>query len=105
MTSFAEGVYTVVRTIPCGRVTTYQAVAHALGCRAYRAVGGALAKNPYAPQVPCHRVVRSDGTLGGFGGATDTTEKRALLKAEGIRFDGDQIRDFDRVYVDVTHQE
>lgn len=82
MTSFAERVYAVVKTIPHGRVSTYRDVAHALGTRAYRAVGRALHCNPYAPIVPCHRVVCADGSLGGF--ASGARNKKKLLLQEGV---------------------
>ena len=82
MVSFAERVYAVVKTIPRGRVSTYRDVAHALGTKAYRAVGQALHCNPYAPVVPCHRVVCADGSLGGF--ALGVENKRKLLQKEGV---------------------
>jgi methylated-DNA-[protein]-cysteine S-methyltransferase len=88
-TAFETRVYAVVRRIPEGMVATYGAVAEACGCGSARAVGRALAGNPFAPEVPCHRVVRSDGTLGGFFGKTrgDSLEaKRRLLEGEGIGF-------------------
>lgn len=84
--TFAERVYAVVSHIPRGRVSTYGAVARALNCRAYQAVGVALSKNPRAPEVPCHRVIKSDRSLGGFMGSADNTKKRALLKQEGVVF-------------------
>lgn len=60
---------------------TYKEVAMAIGLpKAYRAVGNALNKNPFAPKVPCHRVIRSDGTIGGF--ASGTKKKIELLKRE-----------------------
>ncbi len=81
-TAFEQAVYAVVRTIPRGQTRTYQWVANQMGKPgAVRAVGNALNRNPYAPQVPCHRVVRSDGTLGGFAGGC--AKKLALLKQEG----------------------
>ncbi len=83
MISFREKVYKATALIPRGQVSTYRAIARALrNPRASRAVGNALNKNPYAPQVPCHRVVRSDGTIGGF--ASGTAKKIAMLKKEGI---------------------
>jgi methylated-DNA-[protein]-cysteine S-methyltransferase len=88
-TAFEARVYEVVRGIPVGMVATYGAVAEARGCGSARAVGRALAKNPFAPEVPCHRVVRSDGALGGFFGKTcgDALEaKRRRLEGEGIGF-------------------
>ncbi len=87
--SFAERVYRAVRSVPVGKVTTYALVARALDSAAYRAVGAALRKNPYAPTVPCHRVIASDGTIGGFMGAVSgepLDRKRRLLAEEGVRF-------------------
>jgi methylated-DNA-[protein]-cysteine S-methyltransferase len=72
--------------IPRGRVSSYGALAFRLGSPgAARAVGTALARNPFPIVIPCHRAVRSDGTLGGFGGGLKM--KRALLEMEGVRFD------------------
>jgi methylated-DNA-[protein]-cysteine S-methyltransferase len=64
-------------------VTTYARIAQALGSKGYRAVGNALNRNPYAPAVPCHRVVGSDGSLTGFAGGLE--KKRELLRREGLR--------------------
>lgn len=71
--------------IPWGRVSTYQRIAKHLGHdKAARAVGGALANNPFPIIVPCHRAIRHDGTLGGYQGGLDM--KRTLLKMEGVFF-------------------
>lgn len=60
---------------------TYKEVAHAIGKpKAYRAVGNALNRNPFAPEVPCHRVIKSDGSIGGF--ASGSNKKLKLLKSE-----------------------
>jgi len=67
---FYGRVWKAMRRIPRGKVTTYGELAHALHTHAYRAVGGACRHNPYAPQVPCHRVVAAGGRIGGFGGQT-----------------------------------
>lgn len=80
--SFSERCYDILRTVPKGKVVTYADLAHALGCRAYRAVGHAMARNPYIPEVPCHRVVRSDGDLGGYMGGIE--KKKKLLAQEGV---------------------
>ena len=83
-TRFEEHVYAVVRRIPKGQTRSYRWVAERLGNPALaRAVGNALNRNPYAPRVPCHRVVKSDGSLGGF--ARGPAAKRALLRREGCR--------------------
>ena len=82
MVSFNERCYALLRRVPKGKVTTYKALAEAMGTKAYRAVGNAMNKNPYAPVVPCHRVISSDGTIGGF--AHGTKRKIEMLKSEGI---------------------
>jgi len=83
---FHRRVYEVARTIPRGAVMSYGEVARlADNPRAARAVGTAMAKNPFAPFVPCHRVVGSDGGLVGFGGQGGLDFKRSLLKAEGVK--------------------
>lgn len=83
-------VYAATARIPRGSVATYGWVARQIGCRSAQAVGGALRVNPFAPQVPCHRVVAADGSLHGFAGHVDgppLDRKRRLLEAEGILFD------------------
>lgn len=87
--TFNQKVWTLTARIPAGKVTTYAALARQLKTKAYRAVGNALNKNPYAPTVPCHRVVGSDGSLTGFAGGID--KKRKLLCDEGIEFAGDRV--------------
>ena len=82
MTAFTEKVYNVVSKIPRGKTMTYQEVARRAGSpRAYRAVGNIMHHNPDAKRVPCHRVVRSNGTPGGY--ARGTKRKIAILKKEG----------------------
>lgn len=84
MKPFSEKVHLIVRKIPRGKVTTYREVARAIGRpQAARAVGNALNRNPYAPQVPCHRIVRSDGLVGGY--AKGAKAKAKILEGEGIR--------------------
>ncbi len=82
--SFSEAVYKATRRIPSGKVATYAWIAKRIkNPRAVRAVGNALNKNPYAPEVPCHRVIRSDGTLGGF--AHGTRAKEGMLRKEKVK--------------------
>ena len=74
-----------MRRIPPGQVRSYRWVAEQLGnLRLARAVGNALHRNPWPNDVPCHRVIRADGTLGGFAGGA--ARKRALLRREGVRY-------------------
>ncbi len=81
--SFNEKCYEILRRVPRGKVTTYGELAKAVESpRAARAVGNAMNKNPYAPKVPCHRVVGSDGKLVGFASGVD--EKVKMLKKEGV---------------------
>ena len=82
MKSFTECCYEILREVPRGKVTTYREIARALRSKAYRAVGNAMNKNPHAPKVPCHRVVKTDGSVGGF--ASGTKNKISMLKGEGI---------------------
>ena len=83
LSEFQLKVYRAVKRIPRGEIRSYQWVAGAIGQPgAYRAVGNALNKNPYPVIVPCHRVVKSDGSLGGF--AKGIKAKIRLLKAEGL---------------------
>lgn len=84
-----------MRQVPSGKVTTYQEIAHALGTKAYRAVGQAMRSNPDAPIVPCHRVVQSDGSLGGY--AYGVREKQKLLESEGIHIQGTKVIDLPQV--------
>lgn len=74
----------MMRKIPKGRVTTYKILAQSMGTKAYRTVGTCVKKNPYAPAVPCHRVVKSDGTIGQYSGRGGIKTKIKLLKKEGI---------------------
>ena len=68
-----------------GKIKTYSEVAIAIGKpRAIRAVANAIAKNPYSPQIPCHRVIRSNGELGGYSGKGGIKMKKSLLKKEGF---------------------
>lgn len=92
---FKKKVYSLCSKIPSGKVTTYKLIALALNTKAYRAVGAALRCNPFAPTVPCHRVVASDGSLGGYQGKMNSPKKIALLKKEGISVKNGKIENFD----------
>ena len=84
-TKFQLKVWSYLKKIPRGSVKTYSQVAKGIGKRfAVRAVANAIGKNPNAPQIPCHRVIRSDGSLGGYSGKGGIKTKKLLLKREGI---------------------
>ena len=86
-TKFQIKVWKYLITIPKGQLRTYLDVAKAIRRpKAVRAVANAIGKNPYAPKVPCHRVIRSDGRLGGYSGPGGIKTKKKLLKMEGISF-------------------
>lgn len=100
-TPFQERVYAALVQVPRGRVTTYKQLAGYLGCRSCRAVGQALKRNPYAPKVPCHRVIASDLTPGGFmgqrGGAA-IHRKLDLLAKEGVLFHAGKLVESSRIF-------
>ena len=82
---FQLKVWSYLRKIPLGSVKTYSQVAKGIGNPlAARAVANAVGKNPYPPKIPCHRVIRSDGSLGGYSGKGGVKTKKMLLKKEGI---------------------
>ena len=84
-TTFQIKTWSYLRKIPKGKVKTYSQVANAIGKpSAIRAVASAIGKNPYPPKIPCHRVIRSDGSLGGYSGKGGIKTKKMLLKKEGI---------------------
>ena len=85
ITDFQRRVYLELLKVPRGSTITYGELARRIGCRSAQAVGQALKRNPFAPAVPCHRVVASDGSIGGFGGHRDgeyIERKRRLLEQE-----------------------
>ena len=87
-TNFSVTVWRAAQSIPWGEVRTYQWLSRYLEKpRSYRAVGSALGRNPFPIVVPCHRVIRSDGNLGGFSAPTGIRLKRKMLEMEGVRFD------------------
>ena len=92
ITPYRKRVYTILLSVPRGRHTTYAAMSDHLHSSA-RAVGNGIRNNPFAPDVPCHRVLAADGSLGGFHGDWGREGKYAdrkieLLRGEGVRFDG-----------------
>ena len=84
-TKFQLKIWNYLRKIPNGEIKTYKQVATMINRpKAARAVASACGKNPYAPKIPCHRVIRSDGSLGGYSGKRGINAKRKLLKKEGF---------------------
>ncbi|MFA6254973.1 MAG: MGMT family protein [Patescibacteria group bacterium] len=94
-TDFTKAVFSAVKKIPLGKVTTYKLLAKALGRpRAIRAVASALKKNPDLITTPCHRVIRSDGRTGGY--CLGPKKKLWLLKNEGIKLTKDRVNCFEK---------
>ena len=84
-TKFQLKVWNYLKTIPKGTVKTYKQVAIAIkNPKSARAVANACGKNPYAPKIPCHRVIRSDGGLGGYSGRGGIKTKLSLLRSEKV---------------------
>ena len=84
-TKFQKKVWNYLKTIKKGTVKSYKQVAIAINRpKSARAVANAIGKNPFAPKIPCHRVIRSDGSLGGYSGKGGLKTKKLLLKREGI---------------------
>lgn len=97
----ARKVYDATAMIPKGRVSTYGAIARAIEREgASRAVGGILRVNPWPVKVPCHRVVHSDGSLGGYGGREGSPKKIKLLSSEGVRVHDGYVQDFSKLFFD-----
>ncbi|OGV69046.1 MAG: methyltransferase [Lentisphaerae bacterium RIFOXYA12_FULL_48_11] len=100
ISDFQRKVYEAVSRIPRGFVSTYGAVAEVIACRSCRAIGQALKRNPFAPAVPCHRVIASDLSIGGFqgkSGGASILRKIKLLKQEGIVFRNGRLADSSRI--------
>ena len=91
--NFNKRCYQKLVLIPKGMISTYSDIAKSLGFKAYRAVGNAMANNPHPISVPCHRIIRSDGSLGGY--ALGINKKIQLLKKEGILIKDNKVVDFE----------
>ena len=101
--SFNQKVYALLKKVPKGKVTTYKALAERLNTKTYRAVGQAMRCNPYAPKVPCHRVVSSDGKIGGFMGSNNPNgreikKKIGMLRSEGVKIKDNRIVNFENLF-------
>ena len=87
-TDFQKKVWEAIDRIPRGQTITYKELASAIGRpKAYRAVANACGKNPNPIITPCHRVISSDGSIGGYSGNGGVEKKKALFKKEGIKID------------------
>ncbi|AEH06075.1 MGMT family protein [Methanothermococcus okinawensis] len=93
---FKEKCYKLVKKIPKGKITTYKEIAEALGTKGYRAVGNALHNNPNLVVIPCHRVVKSNGEVGGY--VEGIERKIELLKKEGIPIKNNRIINFEKYF-------
>lgn len=90
ITEFQRKVYLALLEVPRGETISYKALGQRIGCRSAQAIGQALKRNPFAPEVPCHRVIASDGSIGGFHGQRDgemIEKKIKLLEEEKIKSD------------------
>ena len=93
---FVSRVLAAVKRIPKGRITTYGILAGAIGRpKAIRAAANALKRNPCLIKIPCHRVIRSDGKIGGY--RLGTRKKLSLLKKEGIGFNENKIKNLRKI--------
>ncbi len=96
LTEFEGDALDAVKKIPRGKVTTYQEIAQIIGKpRAVRAVGNALNKNQDAPRIPCHRVVKNNGCIGGYAGGVK--EKIKLLRIESVKVRKNKVVDFKKI--------
>ena len=92
VSTFTKKIYSEAKKIKRGSVISYGELAlMAKSPNAARAVGSAMARNPFAPFVPCHRVIGKNGDLCGFGGGNGLLLKRKLLETEGVRFRGEKV--------------
>ncbi|MCW8994508.1 MAG: MGMT family protein [Psychromonas sp.] len=90
--TFNQQCYQLLKQIPKGKVVTYGDIAHALNCKAYQAVGNAMAANPNPIVVPCHRVVKSNGEIGNY--ALGREKKIELLRSEGVIIVDNKVSNF-----------
>lgn len=87
ISEFQRRVYLALLDVPRGTTITYRELGERIGCKSAQAIGQALKRNPFAPFVPCHRVIASNGTIGGFHGQTEGAmilKKLQLLRDEGV---------------------
>ena len=92
---FQDDVLNMIKKIPYGKVTTYKIIGDKMGTSGYRAVGNACKRNPNPIKIPCHRVVNSDGRVGGF--KFGTKNKIKLLEKEGIKIKNGKIENLEKI--------
>jgi len=95
---FKEKVLKLTRKVPKSKVTTYKIIAEKLGTKAYRAVGSALRHNEIPIIIPCHRVVNSDGSVGGYAGKSNSRKKIELLMKEGVEINKNKVNLLNYLY-------
>ena len=93
--NFNEKCYELLSQIPKGRISTYKEIAKALNTKAYRAVGNAMRKNPNPIFIPCHRIIRSNGKIGGY--ALGINKKIDLLQKEGILIKKNKVLNYKKI--------
>jgi methylated-DNA-[protein]-cysteine S-methyltransferase len=95
-----DQVYALLQQVPAGKVTTYKLLAEAVGTKGYRAIGAIVRDNPNPPAIPCHRVVSSNGKIGGFMGENNGSaiqKKKHILAREGVSCKHDSIVNFKQI--------
>lgn len=94
---FSDQVYKIVKIIPKGKVMTYKQIGEKINSKAYRAIGQVLKNNPDPKIIPCHRVIKSNGEIGGYFGHIDddlAKKKIKILESEGVKIKNGKIEDF-----------
>jgi methylated-DNA-[protein]-cysteine S-methyltransferase len=86
-------IYELIAKIPAGKVSTYKELARKISSKAYRAIGQVVGKNPDAPEVPCHRIIKNNGEIGGY--VFGVNKKITLLRLEGVEVKENKIVDFE----------
>lgn len=101
VSNFNRSVYQKTKLIPKGKISTYAEIARSLNTKAYQAIGRALSTNPFSPNIPCHRVIRSNGQIGGFKGQKAgklPEEKIKILLHEGVEIKNGKIVNFQKYF-------